>query len=94
MYAENLKAVRKALKYSVKEMAEILEIPARTLGGYERSERTAAIELVTQLCNKLNVNANWFVTGKGKMFNSTTNPNKDELTIRIEEVLKEKGLIY
>lgn len=91
MYAQNLRAVRKALKYSVKEMAEILEIPARTLGGYERNERTAAIELVTQLCNKLNVNANWFVTGRGLMFN-TSNPTQDELTKRIEEILKSKGI--
>ncbi len=93
MYAQNLRAVRKALKYSVKEMAEILEIPARTLGGYERNERTAAIELVTQLCNKLNVNANWFVTGKGVMFNSQTEIQNDELDKRIEKILKNKGLI-
>ena len=27
-----------------------------------------SLETVTQLCRKLNVNANWFVTGEGEMF--------------------------
>lgn len=68
MYAENLKKVRISLGMSVNELAETINVPARTIGGYERNERTPSIELATQLCNNLNVNANWFVTGKGEMF--------------------------
>ena len=68
MYAENLKKLRNELGLTVDKLSEKLGIPARTLGGWERKERTCSIELVTHLCTKLNVNGNWFVTGEGNMF--------------------------
>lgn len=75
MYAENLKKIRLSLGLSVNEIAEKIRIPARTIGGYERNERTVSIELITQLCKVLNVNANWFVTGEGEMFNKKSLPD-------------------
>lgn len=97
MYAENLKKIRSLLGFSVNELADAIEIPARTLGGYERNERTPSIELATQLCKKLGVNANWFVTGEGEIFNPAEYEQvKDDLTQRMEKMeaaLKSAGIL-
>lgn len=94
MYSENLKKIRRELHLSVTDFAKKVGIPARTIGGWERKERTCSIELVTRLCMQLNVNANWFVTGKGNMFNPPKFEQvEDELTLKVEEILKRKGII-
>lgn len=98
MYAENLKKIRKILNLSVDELSIQIGIPARTIGGYERNERKMALEVVTQLCKKLNVNANWFVTGEGEMFNNSlssdvTVENIKSKVYNLELILKQKGII-
>ena len=89
MYSENLKKIRKVLGLSVGELAEIVDIPARTIGSYERNERKMSLELVTQLCKKLNVNANWFFTGEGDMFNNVIVSTTGK---RIAKVMKENSI--
>lgn len=95
MYAERLREIRSKLRLTIDEMAEKLETKPRTIGGYERGERTPSIELGTRLCKKLNVNLNWFCTGEGKMFNPIQR-DKDELremfTDIIESEFKKRGL--
>lgn len=92
MYAERLKEVRKHLHYTVKEIADVLKIKERTYGSYERKENNVSIELVTSLCKNLNVNANWFCTGEGEMFNApqNTSADKDEIIKIVEDYLEEK----
>jgi transcriptional regulator with XRE-family HTH domain len=96
MYAERLKEIRKQLHYTVKEISDVLKIKERTYGSYERKENNVSIELVTSLCKNLNVNANWFCTGEGNMFNSApensatqTKQDKKELAELIKETLIE-----
>lgn len=97
MYAERLKKIRNHLRLTVNEIADILEIKPRTYGSYEREENNVSIELVTSLCKKLNVNANWFVTGKGDMFNAAEYEQvKDELAQRLDKMefaLKNAGIL-
>lgn len=89
MYIENLKKIRKTLNFSVNELADKIGIPARTIGGYERNERKMSLEIVTQLCKNLNVNANWFVTGEGDMFIQKQPAGlKDEIRQTVLEMLK------
>lgn len=105
MYSKNIKLLRKELRYSIEEMANILEMPPRTLGGYERGERVPSADFVAQLCKKLNVNANWFLTSKGEMFNGQ-NPisgafspsefvilNKNDLVSTVREILIAEGVL-
>lgn len=90
MYAERLKQIRKQLHYTVKEIADILNIKERTYGSYERKENNVSIELVTSLCKNLNINANWFCTGEGEMFNTQQSPSaidKDEVIKIVKEYL-------
>ncbi len=95
MYAQNLKKIRTALGLSVAKLAEKIKIPASTLTGYERNERTPSNQLYTQLYKELNINLNWFVSGIGNMFNESAEQNEqlENLVERIvDKKMKEKGL--
>ena len=94
MYIENLKKVRKSLNLSVNELADKIGIPARTIGGYERNERKMSLEIVTQMCKILKVNANWFVTGEGEMFIKKQPAGlKEEIKQTVREMF-EKGELF
>ena len=71
MINDNLKKIREELGLTMTKFSEKLEIPAMTLIHYERGDRTPSAQLFIQLNKKLNINLNWLVSGKGKMFNST-----------------------
>lgn len=89
MYAERLKEIRKQLHYTVKEISDVLKIKERTYGSYERKENNVSIELVTSLCKNLNVNANWFCTGEGTMFNEPKE-SKEELKELFNKMFDER----
>ena len=97
MYAERIKEIRRALNLSIAKMAEKIQIPARTITGYERSERMPSIEFAAQCCIILNINANWFLTGRGDMFNGNNekecNANLISRINSIENILKRNGLL-
>ena len=99
LYGENLKIIRKHLNKNIDELAKMLNIPARTLGGYERGERTPSIEIATRL-SKLSINLNWFCTGNGEMFiqkesiaPTDSKISDDELETKINAILKKHGVI-
>ena len=94
MYRERIKKIRSELKLSVAKMADEMNIPSRTFVSYESDGRTPSLEFLTQLCKTFNVNANWFVTGDGMMFNAPEFEQvKDELAQQVRQILREEGLI-
>lgn len=94
MYAENLKKIRQALGLSVAKFADKLEMSANTLTNYEQSRREPSYNLFVQLDKKLNINLNWFVTGKGEMFNKQQPPaTNNELEQEVVRVMKKYGVI-
>ncbi len=94
MYQERIKEIRAKLGLSVAKLADKIEIPARTITGYERGERTPSIEFLANLSTILNVNANWFVTGNGEMFNNKQpSVSNEELEQKVVEVMKKYGVI-
>ena len=96
MLKENLKKVRQELGLSVAKLSQKIEIPAPTLTCYERGERTPSAQLFIQLHIKLNVNLNWFVTGKGEMFSYDTNReriSKEEILSDVRKMLINEGLL-
>lgn len=88
MYVSKIKEIRKKLGLSVPKLAERIDIPARTIVSYE-SGRTPSLEFLTQLCTICDVNANWFITGQGEMFNK---PDDLEEKIRktVEKIVDDK----
>lgn len=94
MYQERIKKIRSNLKLSVAKMAEKMKIPSRTFVSYESDGRTPSLEFLAQLCKNFNVNANWFITGDGMMFNEQQpSASDDELEQKVVEVMKKYGII-
>jgi transcriptional regulator with XRE-family HTH domain len=93
MYIEKIKEIRKKLGLSVPKLSERINIPVRTIVSYEGG-RTPSLEFVTRLCNELNINANWFISGKGEMFNAAQNEQSDDaITQKVYEILRQEGVI-
>ena len=93
MYAERIKQIRQALNLSVAKLAQKINIPPRTITGYERKERTPSIEFAAQCCTILNINANWFLTGKGEMFNRNEINTNPDLRNEVLKILKDEGFM-
>lgn len=94
MYQERIKEIRTKLNLSVAKLADKIGIPARTITGYERGERTPSIEFLANLSTIVNVNANWFITGNGEMFNKKEpSVDNEELEQKVVEVMKKYGVI-
>jgi len=92
MYSENLKKLRFELKLSARELAEKLGVSTGSIQNYEVGKREPNYNFMLLLCELLNVNLNWFVTGKGEMFNNTNEALKNELRSEFEELLRRRGL--
>lgn len=94
MYKERIKKIRTKLKLSVAKMAETMGIPSRTFVSYESDGRTPSLEFLAQLCKTFNVNANWFITGEGEMFNPPKYEDvKEDLEVKVLDILKKQGLL-
>lgn len=96
MYSEKIKEIRSKLNLSVAKMSEKIDIPQRTITGYERGERSPSIEFLAQICKILNVNINWFLTNEGEMFKKDVpqfEQVKGELLGEVRQMLKDEGLI-
>ena len=94
MYQERIKKIRSELKLSVAKMADEMNIPSRTFVSYESDGRTPSLEFLAQLCKTFDINANWFITGKGNMFNEQQPyANNEELEQKVVEVMKKYGVI-
>ena len=80
--ATRLKLIKEELKKSTSELAVLLDIPARTVGSYERGENPPNSKFLTALSEILHINVNWFLTGEGSMF--IEQPENDENTLAIK----------
>lgn len=65
---ERLKEIKKELDLTAAKLSEKLNIPARTIGSYERDEAPPNQKFLNALVEKLHINVNWFLTGHGAKF--------------------------
>ena len=82
---KRIKELKAVLKLTSLELAKKLNIPARTIGSYERDEAQPGPKFLNALIVKFGVNINWLLTGEGNMFIS----KKTELDINYIANLKE-----
>ena len=68
MYGEKLKKIRNSLNLSQRGMAEAIGIKTRTYEAYERNENEPPYSMLVVLCDKYNLNLNWFIANKGDVF--------------------------
>lgn len=94
MYSVNLKKIRETLEISAAKLAKRLDVSTGSIVQYENGTRTPNYNFILRLNTILNVNLNWYVTGKGDMFNAAQNePNNDELAQKVRQILREEGVI-
>lgn len=67
---------------SIKEFAEILNLPASTV-YYYLNGREPTLSFLLRVSKKLNVNEEWLLTGKGNIFKE-----KDDEIFNIEDVIE------
>ena len=65
---QRLKEIKRELNLTAAELGEKLDIPVRTIGGYERDEAPPSQKFLNALVQKLHINVNWFLTGIGAKF--------------------------
>ena len=83
---KRIKELKISLRVTSGALAQVLEIPVRTIGSYEREEAQPSPKFIAALIEKYNVNANWLLTGNGNMFLS----EKTVLDVQYVAKLQEK----
>lgn len=71
---DRLKEIRKTNQAwkTQDDFAEFLGISKSNLSSYEAGRRMPSDAVVQLICQKCNINEEWFRTGNGEMFNSRT----------------------
>lgn len=94
MYGNKLKNIRKHFKLTQEEMALRLSVAVRSYAAYEREENNPPYSMLVLLYKDFNINLNWFIANVGEMFNAPKFEDvQDEITAKVESILKSKGLI-
>jgi len=84
---ERLKAVRNALNVSQKVFAKSIFISTSQYACLESGHRKIKETILDSICKIYNVNKEWFLSGKGKMFDKTPPDAKLEELIDIYKKL-------
>lgn len=82
---ERFKLLRKKIKLTQKELANILHINQSTIQAYENGKAFPSSKKLEILFREFNININWIITGEGEMFLELS---KDELQKKFLENLK------
>lgn len=92
--AERLKALRKALKMTQVEFAEIINFSNGHVSDMEKGRKNITDSTMDLLELKKNVNIDWVKTGRGEMFNEL--PEEDEVAAYVSDLLEddEKNPLY
>lgn len=65
--SERLKQVIESKNLNIKEFSELSGIPYRSVQNYLRNEREPNVEALTKLQERMGIDINWLLTGKGAM---------------------------
>ncbi len=77
MYGERLKTIRNLTGLKQKELAKILGVSGAAISKLEANINSPSASVHANLLTKLNVNLNWFISGKGSIFlDEKSPPNK------------------
>ncbi|GAB1439195.1 hypothetical protein MASR2M36_19600 [Providencia sp.] len=60
---------------SIKEFAEISDLPYRTAQSYLNGDREPNVSGLTKICTHLGINLNWLLLGTGDIFVEYEEPN-------------------
>jgi transcriptional regulator with XRE-family HTH domain len=81
-----MKELRKILGVTQQELADKLGLKRNTIATYEIGKASPSDRVISDLCNKYNVNEEWLRTGNGEMLKKV--PDEDEVAIYVSELLQ------
>ena len=86
---ERLRLVIESQKLTVKDFAELVDTPLRTVHNYLNSGKEPSMEFLSKVSKKFNINLNWLLLNQEDMFltEKDINLNLDE-----SELLENTGL--
>ncbi len=91
---ERIKYLRKeVLHLTQQEFSEALNISRSNMGNIETGQISLTERVISDICEKYNVNEEWLRTGEGEMFKPK--PPEDEVGYYVEELLEnEENPLY
>lgn len=90
MFGNRLKALRKSLNYTQKELGEKLNISARVVGYYEANERFPDKYTLNRIADLFNVSTDYLL-GRTDIESPVSSSNKETLNVKDEKDI-EKAL--
>lgn len=65
---DRIKRLRKELRLTQQEFADILGVSRNNIAGYESGKNSLSDAAISLICTKCNVNESWLRTGEGNIF--------------------------
>ncbi len=84
---KRIKEIRSNLHITTAEMSAKLNIPARTIGSYEREEAQPGSKFLNALIENYHININWLLSGEGNMFISDKMELDIDFIVRLQDRL-------
>jgi len=86
---ERIKELRNTLKLSQRAFAKAVYVSNGYLAGIELGHNEVKDRLIHLISTTFSVNKNWLLTGKGRMFNSTSEEKLEKITGLFNELYPE-----
>ena len=88
------KKIRDEKRLTQAELGNIIGVSKQAVANIESEHNKPSIDFISKLIENLDVNSNWYITGKGNMFVAPQFEEvQDELTLKVREILKQEGII-
>ncbi len=95
-FAARLREIRKATGRTGAEIAQHGCITKQTFSGYLHTGRLPSASVLANWVYRLGINANWLLTGEGKMLLDQAREDQDPVMLRVTELvqaLREAGAV-
>jgi len=86
---ERIRELRTTLKLSQRAFAKAVYVSHGYLAGIELGQNEVKDRLILLISTAFSVNKHWLMTGKGRMFNSTTEEKLERMTGLFNELYPE-----
>lgn len=91
---QRFKRIRMNLNLAQDDFGNKIGLSKSAISAVENDKSFVSIEIQRTLFMDYNINLNWLVCGVGEMFNAPKFEQvEDELTQKVEEILRKKGII-
>ena len=87
---DRIKVLRELNGLTQTEFGEKIGVKQGTIAGYESGNRTPINAVIDAICREFNVNKEWLLTGKGKMF--CAKEKSEDISIFLEKVLQDEDV--